>query len=303
MSDKLPLKNASSGGLTFSIATILYFVASLICSALIMGLSIPQGSDGYVYINYLAAPIAIAATLTIVCKVRRIHFREIAPIKCSYKYYILAALLSFGLLFSLNWLNGVTVSFFKLFGYVEREAASYLPNLSGGYVVLALLVMSILPAIFEELLFRGAILNCIVRGVGSIASIFIVGFCFSIFHGSPEQTAYQFVCGCVFAFLAIRSGSIVPSIVAHFLNNAVIIVLYAAGQVDATGELMISQGGNIALITISALCLAGGILWLILDKKPLFKAEKGEKKNFFFYALVGIIMMAVVWIFNLLGVS
>ncbi|MDE6613394.1 MAG: CPBP family intramembrane metalloprotease, partial [Clostridia bacterium] len=225
------------------------------------------------------------------------------PVKCSPKYYLIAVMLIFGLLFSLSWIDSAVVEFFKLFGYKPRESSSYFPNLSGGRIVPAFIVIAVLPALIEEALFRGVILNCCESSVGTVRTVFIAGFCFSLFHASPEQTVYQFIAGCVFAFIAVRSGSILPSVLMHFINNGLIVIFKACGLFDSAGNLMIPQAVNIVLIVLGALSLIGGLIWLILDGKPVKKCVKGGVKNFYIYASIGIAALGLTWLLLLFGVG
>lgn len=312
--------NSASGGLAFSVTTIIYlavsFIVSIIITVITNGVMTKYGyanyaeafeyvkkTDGYIYASYLIAPVAIGLSIFAVLKYKKIHIKNIVPVKCDYKYYIIAVLMIFGLLFSLGWVNDISVMFFKLFGYEQREATSYFPNLSGAHIIPALLVMAVLPAIMEELLFRGLILNCTENGVGTVRTVFIVGFCFSLFHGSPEQTVYQFISGCAFALVALRSGSIIPSVLMHFVNNALLVILTACSCFDEAGRLIISSGGYIALTVASALSLLAALVWLALDKTELKKCERGGVKVFFMYASLGIAAMGLIWIFSLFGVG
>ena len=185
-------------------------------------------------------------------------------------------------------------------GYTPKS--STLPNLSGWNLLPAILVIAVLPAVLEEFLFRGIILNNIEGEVGSVRTIFLVGFIFSLYHGSVEQTIYQFICGCLFALLSIRSRSITPVVLIHFINNAIILILYSVGALDANGNLIISQGGDIAITVTSAICLVGAVVWLILDRKIKFGLVKGERANvkgFFLFGLAGIAVTALTWVLNL----
>lgn len=294
--------NSTTAGLAFSINVAAYFIIVLIISIIVKSVAMPIDSDGYIYLSYLAAPVALAIGCTVTMKFREQKFSQVAPVKCHYKYYIIAILMIFGLLFSLSKLNVLTLKFLQLLGYTPRENSSYLPSLKGGLIIPALIVIAVMPAIFEEFLFRGIISRNVRESVGDIRSIFIVGFCFSLFHGSPEQTVYQFISGCAFSFLAIRAGSILPSIVMHFLNNAIIIILYAAGVYDLSGNLIISQACNIILIITAALAFVGALVWLIFDNKPLKKCQKGGVSAFFITALAGIVVLALNWILSLFGV-
>lgn len=296
--------NSNTAGLAFSVSVVIYILVNLLISIIVNAASIPAGSDGYIYLSYIIAPIALAIGCFSILSFKKQKVCEVAPVKCLFKYYIIAILLIFGLLFSLSKLNVLTLNFLKLLGYIPREDSSYLPSLKGGLIVPALIVIAVLPAIFEEFLFRGIISRNVRESAGDIRSIFIVGFCFALFHGSPEQTVYQFISGCTFSFVAIRAGSILPSILMHFLNNAIIIVLYAVGATDSGGSLVISYTADIILTVTAALAFIGGIVWLILDKKPFLKCEmEGEGvKTFFIYASVGIIILSIVWILSFVGI-
>lgn len=292
--------NSNTAGLAFSVNVVVFVLVSLLLSIIITAAALPEESDGYVYLSYLVAPVALFIGCFATLKYKKQRLREVAPVKCHVKYYAIAILLIFGLLFALVKLNTYTLELLKLIGYTPKDG--YLPSLEGGLIVPALIVIAVLPALFEEFLFRGIILNNARQSVGDIYTIFIVGFCFSIFHGSPEQTVYQFLSGCAFAFLALRSGSILPSLLMHFLNNATIIILNACGATDANGNILISQTGDIILTIAAALALVGSIVWLILDKKPIKKCEAGGVKAFFINASVGIVILAVIWVLSFVGV-
>lgn len=302
-----PNLNSTTGGLTFSAAVLIYFavmlVVAIITAVLRAVLKVDENSDIILYFSYLCAPVAIVTCIAVVLSVRKIHPKYVFPVKCNPKYYLIAVMLIFGLLFSLSWLDSAAVEFFKLFGYKPREANSYFPNLKGWRVIPAFLVIAVFPAVLEEALFRGVILNSCEKTMGSIRTIFVVGFCFSLFHASPEQTVYQFIAGCAFAFLAIRSGSILPSVLMHFINNGLILIFAACGLFDEAGNLAISNTANLILIVVGALTLIGGIVWLILDKKPVIRCEKGGVKKFFIFASVGIAVLGLTWILSLFGVG
>ena len=298
MKDANSKLNSSTAGFAYSVNAVAYILVSLLLSVILVFAAIPEGSDGYVYIGYLGAPIALSIGCFVTLYFKKQSIKDVAPVKCHYKYYAIALLMIFGLLFALSKLNGLTLKLLELMGYTPRDDSSYLPSVEGGLIVPALLVIALLPAIFEEFLFRGIILRNVGQSVGDICAIFITGFCFSLFHGSPEQTVYQFISGCAFSFLAIRSGSILPCMLMHFLNNAIIVVLYASGGTDFGGDLIISQTGDIILTVVAALAFVGSIVWLVLDKKPLQKRQEGGVKAFFIQASVGIAILAIVWIMS-----
>lgn len=303
MNEITPRLNSKTGGSAFTVSLVIFLLTSFAVALIQLAAKLEEGSDLSVYLSYLASPIAIAISGVIILKFGKLKLGDVFPVKTKPKYFLIGLLLIFGLLFSLGWINSVSVEFFKLFGYKPREAKSYFPDLSGGKVVLGLLIIAVLPAVLEEFLFRGVIFNNIEGSVGSIRSIFIVGFCFSLFHGSPEQTLYQFITGCVFAFLAMRSGSILPTVMMHFINNALIVIFEACNLFNEEGNLIISNTANIVLTVVSALSLISGILWLVFDKTELKKCQKGGVKTFFLYAAPAIGILGLIWILSLFGVA
>lgn len=292
---ELPI-GAAAGGLSYSGLVSIYTLVSLVASAIISVGSL-SGSEAAKYISVLVSPVAIAIVLTLTITVVKQPVRVLLPVKTRPKYYLLGVLLIFGLLFSLNYLNEYLIRLFELMGYKRRP--SFVPDVSGWRIVPALICVAVIPAIFEEIMFRGILLVNAEEGVGSVRAILLSGFCFSLYHGSVEQTVYQFICGCLFALLAIRSRSVLPTVIIHFLNNAAIIILMACGLVDANGAMIMSKTAEIIISVLSAVCLIGAVVWLVLDKKLLKRQRFGGVKQFFIFAAVGIAVMALMWIINL----
>lgn len=292
----LPL-GAKAGGLSYSATVLINLIVSIIMSGVILIFSL-KDTDGEKYVSLLVSPIAIAIVLILALKVAKQPARSLLPVKTHPKYYLIGILLIFGLLFSLSSVNEYLIRLFELMGYQRRP--NFLPDISGWKVIPVFISIAVIPPVMEEIIFRGILLQNTEEGVGSVRAVFLVGFCFALYHGSVEQTVYQFICGCLFTFLAVRSRSVLPSVMMHFINNALIIILMACGATDPqTGEIVMSEGVNIAVTVLSAAALIGGTVWLILDKTPLKKCKQGGVKAFFIFASVGIAAMVVMWIAGL----
>lgn len=292
----LPL-GARAGGLSFTLVVVVNLLISIIGSAIIIAGSL-QNTDAEKYISVLVSPLAVVVTLILMIKVIKQPARKIMPIKAHPKYFALGLLLVFGLLFSLSQVNGYIIKLFELMGYKRRP--NFLPDYSGWNVLPVLITFAVIPAIVEEVMFRGILLYNTEKDAGTVRTIFLSGFCFALYHGSVEQTIYQFICGCLFAFLALRSRAVTPTVVIHFVNNALIIVLYAVGAMDpVTDKLILPLTAEIVTYVLSALSLIGGVVWLILDKTPLKKCVPFGVKDFFIFASVGIGATALIWIVRL----
>jgi len=97
-----------------------------------------------------------------------------------------------------------------------------------GDYILSMIIVALLPAVFEETIFRGALQNLLSRWMKApIWAIVITSIIFSAIHGSYEGFVPRFVLGFILGWLFYRTGNIWVNIAAHFINNAIgITILY-----------------------------------------------------------------------------
>ena len=119
--------------------------------------------------------------------------------------------------------------------------------------------MVILPAILEEMLFRGALLNAFLP-YGKIFAIIISALMFSLMHGSLQQTLYQFVIGIVLGVVMYATENILYPIILHFCNNATVIL---SDFFIASDEVVVYEFNALNIILPIILAI-GGILLLLL---------------------------------------
>jgi uncharacterized protein len=82
-------------------------------------------------------------------------------------------------------------------------------------------IIALLPAVFEELLFRGAIQNLFSRwSQKPVLAVVITAIIFSAVHGSYLGFLSRFALGFVLGWLFYRTGNIWLNIAGHFFNNA-----------------------------------------------------------------------------------
>lgn len=80
--------------------------------------------------------------------------------------------------------------------------------------------IAVYPAVFEEVAFRGVILGRIERVLGTTEAWLVQAAMFSVLHLMPLIFPSHFVLGIVFGWLRLRSGSLLPGMIAHGLWNA-----------------------------------------------------------------------------------
>ncbi len=81
------------------------------------------------------------------------------------------------------------------------------------------LLMAVLPAICEEIAFRGFILSGMRQTGRPWRAIILTSVLFGIAHGVVQQSMLAMIFGLVLGYIAIRSESILPCIVFHALHN------------------------------------------------------------------------------------
>jgi uncharacterized protein len=93
---------------------------------------------------------------------------------------------------------------------------------------IAVLIIGIIPAFTEELLFRGIILDGLKNNYSKKTAIFVSALLFGIIHLNPWQFVGAFIIGSISAWICIETNTILLSIYMHFFNNTLytIIVKY-----------------------------------------------------------------------------
>lgn len=298
-------KCLGEAGISFSAGAALIILVTALFS-LVVGMSVKfpvdplTGDtvypDWYLYFSFLLPQLCLAGAALIY------FLRTKEPVRvltkgCKWYYFLIALGLQLGLMFPLSELNDLFIKGLEAIGY--HGSGVSVPSLDGWNLLPALLVIAVLPAIFEETMFRGLLSrNMHVSGWGLVQTVFIAGALFSVYHGNPEQTLYQFASGVCLTFVAVKAGSIFPTMIAHFLNNALILVFEATGFNTVWS---MPLGVYIAVLVISSLCFLGALAYLIFfDKRNNQKGGVVNGKRFFFCAAAGIGICAIEWIVQLI---
>ena len=97
-----------------------------------------------------------------------------------------------------------------------------------GGLIINLLLMAVLPAISEELTFRGVLINLFKAKGESVPHLAI--WCSAILFSAIHLQFYGFVprmlMGALFGYMLVWTGSLWTPILMHFTNNAMAVILY-----------------------------------------------------------------------------
>ncbi len=118
-------------------------------------------------------------------------------------------------------------------GWQETEQSSQrlltlLLNPNGGlYWILGIVVVTLLPAFGEEIVFRGSLQPLLQQQFGNThAGVWVSALLFSAIHGQWLGFVPRCLLGALFGYLVLWSGSLWPAILAHFCNNLLSFLAY-----------------------------------------------------------------------------
>jgi len=140
-----------------------------------------------------------------------------------------------------------------------------------------LLMIAILPAIGEELLFRGVILRFLKDWTGKVhLAVILSAIIFSTLHFQFYGFLPRFLLGVLLGYMFVWSGSLWVPILVHFINNGTaVLVVFIANRTGRTAELEdIGATSNAYYIIISALMLII-LTWVIYyaEKKRKYRGD------------------------------
>lgn len=283
----------------FKTFAIYYIAMSLFCLVRIIAVTgaFPDGKWGEI----LSSLIIQVGILFLIPFVLYCVFLKVKPVqvfktcnyyKCNYK----VVLISFGigvLCFFINiavssLFNGILS--FTGYDFNKFSSSSDSSNMSVGNFFIDLFIVAVLPALCEEFLHRGIVLQGIKHG-GFKKAILLSSMLFALLHFNIQQVSYAFVIGLILGFVAVVSKNIWPSVIIHFTNNAISVYLdYASANKWWLGSLLSDIqsaliAGNAAVIfivcvlillaVIGLLCL---FIWLLYKQSMLKRVYKAIDK-------------------------
>lgn len=150
---------------------------------------------------------------------------------------------------------------------------------SFGQLLIALFVVTLLPALGEEVLFRGVIQTKLYQEVRNIhVAIWLAAAIFSAIHFQFYGFLPRMMLGALFGYLYYWSGNLLVAVLAHFVNNGFVLVmmyLHNAGIV----EINIEEAKSMPLLLILASLIVSALI-LGTIRKQGETAKPGVFHNF-----------------------
>lgn len=143
--------------------------------------------------------------------------------KINPKLLVLSVLIIFITFLSFIQMNNLIGHFLSKIGYNTSLGPS--PKLDTlGDLIVSIITMSLVPAICEEVLFRGIVYNGLSQK-GKTFAIIISSALFMMIHMNLNQSIYPLVLGIIFASVLCVTDNLWYTIISHFFNNTTVLII------------------------------------------------------------------------------
>ncbi len=166
---------------------------------------------------------------------------------------------------------------------------------SGTNLLLLIPIATILPAICEEAIMRGAILSSFRSWKRDWLIVLVVGIIFGIFHLSPLRFLNTACLGMILAFLMVKRNNILLPMLLHFLNNMIAVCAGALSSIVYASVDMSTALASAQPVQLLGTYLIAGCSFPILLTlgAMLISPETHKKKRFLFAGIAsGALLLA-----------
>ncbi|TWU40878.1 ABC transporter permease subunit/CPBP intramembrane protease [Novipirellula artificiosorum] len=161
-----------------------------------------------------------------------------------------------------SWIN-------QMYPVSEQAAAAMKPfaeQITTAPWLSVVFLMALVPAVCEELAFRGFIFGGLQRGKNAVRAVVVTAILFGISHGVLQQSIAATVMGLLLGFIALRTGSVLPGILLHLTNNALSVSMGRIANSQWGGASMMfhttAEGPQYQpLWLVACVAIAGICLW------------------------------------------
>lgn len=224
----------------------------------------------------VAGEIIIAAVAVVFILIRRSSFKEAFPMKLPpVKAFLGTVALYIGLITANTpislWLQKIIPN------YADRDIAidSVITSISPA---LAILMIAVFPAICEELFCRGFLIDSLKPIKSKALVIIITGLIFGVMHLDLYAFISTTAAGMLFAYLAIKTQSLILPILFHFVNNSISVFATYFIKKAETDAAEASAMSTDALIGYTVLMAGVALAFLYFGNMP-FTEKRIKTRN------------------------
>jgi uncharacterized protein len=144
-----------------------------------------------------------------------------------------------------------------------------------------LILIAIVPAIAEEFFFRGVIQQLFIKMMPKVPwlAILITAACFSAIHMQWMDFIPRLLLGFLLGAIYYLSGNLWLSIVGHFLNNGLQVLMVYLYQIKLIKTDPMTAGTTEWYLALGSLVLTATAAWLLYKKTPPAERELLQSHN------------------------
>lgn len=157
----------------------------------------------------------------------------------------------------------------KTYGNLLR--ASSIPEL-----LLVVLVVAVVPAVSEEVMFRGFIQRSFEMKIKPFIAAFLTAVFFSLYHFNPYGLIPLAVLGFYFGFAAYTSKTLLIPVLLHFLNNFTAVMLYyiIGSEELIKSDVSAKSGEDLGFYTLVTIALTVVFILLVVMIKKYYSQKQ-----------------------------
>ena len=169
-----------------------------------------------------------------------------------------------------DYLTELIQSSFGMFG-VENAVDMTTKSPTLFESILNIVSVCVIPALVEEFLFRGIVLGKL-RAFGDSFAMFMTSMAFALMHGNIVQIPFAFIVGLSLAFITIKTDSLLPAVIIHFIVNFRSVIV----SVITDNNILTEDTLNLIYILLSFALIALGIASaaILSRRRNFFKFEQ-----------------------------
>ena len=269
----------TSNGIGFYIFTIIItmYLVSIVTSVISSMINGTVSNIALLLIDNMASIISMFIIGIFYCLLSKTELNTVLPFKkISGSMLLKTVIIALAVAFISDYFTEMFVSGVSLFGISNKVEMSYKSS-SVVENILYIFSIAVIPPLTEEFAFRGIILGKL-RKFGDSFAILMSAIMFGLLHGNIVQIPFAFVIGIVFGFITIKTSSLLPVMISHFIINcsSVIISLINENNIFDKNLCNIFYSSFVFIVFV-----LGIICTIILSKdKDFFKLKKYEGAPF-----------------------
>ena len=225
----------------------------------------------------------------------KLEKQEINSNKLTIKKFIVYIAISLTLMWIGN-LIGLTIT--EILGnLIQSEIANpIVETIDSSSIYTNLLLMVIMAPIFEEIIFRKLLIDRTIK-YGKGVSILLSALIFGLFHGNLNQFFYAFLIGGFFAYVYIKTGKIIYTILLHLTVNFFgsiisVIVGNSLNNMNTMANLPIADAGIIIIyFLVYVLIVIVGVIGLLKNYKKISLLKDNLIKKPYITSLINVGMI------------